>query len=289
MTTSHASLLGKIAEYTETLAKDPRSTVFVQLSETYRQLGMLDDALSIASKGTDTLPRFSDGFAVLGRIQVQRGDIQEARGAYERALELEPRNLAALKGLAALLGKQGETARAAELLRQAAEIKPDDPTVQKLLAALPRQAPQPIAKAATSQSASPPRPSVPEASSTAAGARGGEPISTVTIAELYIRQGFPKRALKVYRDLLQADPHNEEIRQKLVDLKQQILEQEGSGKAGSAPPAGDVPAANAAAAVSPPVSTAPPAPAPPQPSRQEIMLGRLNGWLDLIGRRRSHV
>ncbi len=53
-----------------------------------------------------------------------------------------------------------------------------------------------------------------------------EPIATATIAEIYIRQGFPQKALKVYRDLLRAEPQNDQVRHKLVQLKQQI-ESEG--------------------------------------------------------------
>ena len=96
------SLLGKIAGYTEILAKDPRSTIFVQLSEAYRQMGMLDDALEIASKGVRSLPSHAPGFTALGRIQAQRGARGEAVAAFEKAVELDRENLAALKGLASL-------------------------------------------------------------------------------------------------------------------------------------------------------------------------------------------
>lgn len=57
-----------------------------------------------------------------------------------------------------------------------------------------------------------------------------EPLSTATIAELYIKQGFLKKALKIYRDLLDANPGNEALRQSIVDLKHRIDEDEASAR-----------------------------------------------------------
>ncbi len=37
----------------------------------YRQMGLLDMALDVATKGVKALPSFSPGYAILGRIQVQ--------------------------------------------------------------------------------------------------------------------------------------------------------------------------------------------------------------------------
>lgn len=59
---------------------------------------------------------------------------------------------------------------------------------------------------------------------------GSDPLSTATIAELYIEQGFMKKALKIYRDLLDANPDNEELRQRIVDLKHSIDEDEARAR-----------------------------------------------------------
>jgi tetratricopeptide (TPR) repeat protein len=53
---------------------------------------------------------------------------------------------------------------------------------------------------------------------------GRDPLTTVTLAEIYVSQGFLKRALTIYRDLLHADPENREIRERLFDLKKRIDE-----------------------------------------------------------------
>jgi len=54
-------------------------------------------------------------------------------------------------------------------------------------------------------------------------------ISTSTIAEIYIKQGHPKRALEIYRDILAADPENTAIQNKIKDLTERI---KGSGSTG---------------------------------------------------------
>ncbi|HEY7746110.1 MAG TPA: tetratricopeptide repeat protein [Desulfuromonadales bacterium] len=206
---SAGSLLGKIAGYVEILAKDPRSTVFVSLAESYRQMGLLDEALDVATKGVKALPSFSPGYAILGRIQIQLGNVNAAASAFERALLIDPENLMSLKGLARVRMQQGGQAEALKLVRRAVAIKPDDTVAQKMLAALGASPATPVAAAS----------SLPVAADSFSQA---DPISTPTIAEIYIRQGFLGRAMKVYRDLLQADPHNEEIRQKLVELKHRM-------------------------------------------------------------------
>jgi tetratricopeptide (TPR) repeat protein len=48
-------------------------------------------------------------------------------------------------------------------------------------------------------------------------------IATATLADIYIKQGFPERAIKVFRDLLEEDPANAEIRQRLDELLQRNL------------------------------------------------------------------
>jgi tetratricopeptide (TPR) repeat protein len=265
------SLLGKIAGYVEILAKDPRSTVFVPLAESYRQMGLLDEALDVATKGVKALPSFSPGYAILGRIQIQLGNVDAAAAAFERALLIDPENLMSLKGLARVRMQQGGQAAALKLVRRAVALKPDDTVAQKMLAAL--GAP-PAAPPAAPDVAVPSRPLA------AAGHPHADPISTPTIAEIYIRQGFLGRAMKVYRDLLQADPHNDEIRQKLVELKQRI---EAQKFAPAAVPTTTVevpaPAEEAAVAFE--------AAAPREEPAQQVAV--LTRWLDSISRRRADV
>lgn len=268
------SLLGKIAGYIEILAKDPRSTVFVSLAESYRQLGLLDDALEVATRGVQVLPSFSPGYSILGRIQAQRGDREAAAAAFDRALLIDPENLLSLKGLARVRMQQGDRPQALKLLRRAVALKSDDAVAQKMLEALGASATAPEANLR------------PQAVGAATSSPSNNPISTPTIAEIYVRQGFLGRAMKVYRDLLQADPHNDEIRQKLVELKQRIETQNVS----PTPVEAILPAE--------PVQEEAPAPAAEVSAvsagdqRNEAVarqLAVLTRWLDSISRRQADV
>lgn len=51
---------------------------------------------------------------------------------------------------------------------------------------------------------------------------GKNPIATATMAELYVSQGFTKRAFTIYRGLLDADPLNIELKKRLYELKMAI-------------------------------------------------------------------
>ncbi|MDY0270156.1 tetratricopeptide repeat protein [Trichloromonas sp.] len=231
------SLLGKIAAYTELLAKDPYSTIFVPLSEAYRQMDMLDEAVEVAQKGIMDNPAFAGGYVALGSAYAAQGMEDLAIAEFEKALILENRHLPALKELAKIKMSRADTVGARELLERARAVKGNDPEVLKLFAALassPAAAVAVVPTATRAQAA---------ATSAAAGTfvadesgeaaaevsvagKAVEPIATATLAEIYIRQGLPQKALKVYRDLLKADPHNEQLRNKLIQLKQQLDTQE---------------------------------------------------------------
>jgi tetratricopeptide (TPR) repeat protein len=268
------SLLGKIAGYIEILAKDPRSTVFVSLAESYRQMGLLDDALEVATRGVQVLPSFSPGYSILGRIQAQRGDREAAAAAFDRALLIDPENLLSLKGLARVRMQQGDRPQALKLLRRAVALKPDDAVAQKMLEALGASAAAPETNLR------------PQAVAAATGSPSNDPISTATIAEIYVRQGFLGRAMKVYRDLLQADPHNDEIRHKLVELKQRIETQ----KVSPTPVEAVVPVEPVQEAA--PAVVAEVSPESVEDQRNEAVarqLAELTRWLDAICRRQADV
>jgi len=271
------SPLVKIASYTEILAKDPRSTVFVPLAETYRQIGMLAEGLEVAMKGVRALPGFSPGFTVLGRIQAQKGDLGGAALSLEKALAIDPANVVALKSLARIRQQQGDIQRALNLLHRVESVKPDDESIQKLKSKLIQTLTE---KKKLSDAGSLPGEEEP------AGGRGKtDPLSTLTIAELYIRQGFPQRALKVYRDLLRIDPKNQDVRSRLIALKAKMDGGEEPSESPGKSPAGKVAEQPKEAPVTAGEGTA--EAVAPVTSRSPLEI--FNRWLDVIQNRRMHV
>jgi len=263
------SLLGKIAGFTEILNKDPHSTVFVPLSEAYRSMGMLDDALEVARRGIAAVPAYAPGYITLARSLAERGRLAESADAFGEALRLEEGNLQALKGLARVRQMQGQSEQARTLLTQASQLAPEDAAVGKMLASLGAPPAQ------TAQPAQTPSPS----------AKREVPIATMTVAEIYERQGLYRKAYNVYYDLYRTSPDNALLRQKLSELKGLIE----SGASPSAPPA-PVAAEAAPTPVAEPAASSPVE--PPQDtadaSHQQLM-AIFTRWLEAIQRRRSHV
>ena len=56
----------------------------------------------------------------------------------------------------------------------------------------------------------------------APGEKGGS-LPTPTLAELYIQQGMPEKAAEVYEKLLEDDPDNKEIRERLSALGREAV------------------------------------------------------------------
>ncbi|MBI1920903.1 MAG: tetratricopeptide repeat protein [Geobacter sp.] len=50
------------------------------------------------------------------------------------------------------------------------------------------------------------------------------PLPTITLAEMYISQGYHKRAMTVYWDILKADPDNPDLKRRIYELKMAIDE-----------------------------------------------------------------
>ncbi len=202
-------LLGKIAAYTELLVKDPRSTIFVSLAETYRKMGLLDDARQIINKGLEYHPGFAPAYIVLGRVECQLELLDASHRSFSRALELDPESLAALVGFARLQLIRKETEEARRLLLQARSLSPADPVINKMLLELP---PPPEDK---------PQPAVETSPGPEAGLSS---LASTTLADLYYKQGFAEKALELYQQLLAQDPGNAKLQERISQIKGPVPE-----------------------------------------------------------------
>ncbi len=110
------------------------------------------------------------------------------------------------------------------------------------------------------------------------------PISTVTLAELYISQGFSKRALTIYRELLENDPENADLKKRLYELKKAIDEDTASARSSLLACVDTMPK-EAGTAVAEGGFTAEPA-EPASPGGEDRVLETLEKWLETIRRRR---
>jgi len=206
-------LLGKIAAYTEILVKDSNSTIFVSLGETYRKMGMLDDARQIISKGLTLHSDFSPAYIVLARTLCQLEDYSESVVAFERALDLDVESLAALVGYARVQILLGEEQSARELLLKARHLTPADPVINKLLLSLP-DVPDPKDQSIAADTD-----------------QGEDPVDnstslvSSTLADLYLAQGLSQKALHLYQRLSVKSPDDLSLRRRVKELERQLKEE----------------------------------------------------------------
>ncbi len=118
------------------LARDPSSLQYVELAEALRQRGKFDEAIQVVMHGLGRHAEHADGFDCLARIHTDRGSLEEARAAWERALAIVPEHLGALKGIGFLYYRQGDRKRAADALEHALAANPHDDATRRALAVI---------------------------------------------------------------------------------------------------------------------------------------------------------
>ena len=110
----------EITRWSDELARDPSSLVFLQLGEALRRQGELDTALKIAARGVERHPRSAEAHDLVARISVDRQDLARALVEWEAALDIKPDHVGAMKGLGYVCYQQGRFEDAERHLSRAA-------------------------------------------------------------------------------------------------------------------------------------------------------------------------
>ena len=105
------STTDEIRLWSEELARDPASLVFLQLAEGLRQQGQTNVALKIAMRGLERHPMNTDAHDLMARIAVDRRDFDRAIAEWEAVLRLAPDHVGAMKGLGYVSFQQGRMQR----------------------------------------------------------------------------------------------------------------------------------------------------------------------------------
>ena len=107
--------------WSDELARDPSSLVFLPLAETLRRQGQLPLARKVAVRGIERHPHNPDAHDQLARIHADEGDLQAAFDEWAIVLRLVPGHIGAIKGMAFIRFQQGELEEAERLLLDAQE------------------------------------------------------------------------------------------------------------------------------------------------------------------------
>jgi predicted regulator of Ras-like GTPase activity (Roadblock/LC7/MglB family) len=124
----------EIRRFSEELARDPASPVYLQLGEALRRGGQLDLALKVALRGLERHPHEADAHDLLARIAVDRGELERAFDEWDMVRRIAPAHLGARKGMGYVLFKQGKYTEAQTYLSEASALDGEDETVATALA-----------------------------------------------------------------------------------------------------------------------------------------------------------
>lgn len=232
----------------ERLAKDPDSFCFSRLSEIYLKVGLVADALHTARTGVAKHPGYLAGKRALGMACNASGLHDECRVILEQVTAATPEDVDAQKILAKLYVAAGDQASAVRTYSTVLDFMPNDADSAAEMEALQQEG-------ATYSSAYPTA-GQSDANDDYRGAAGSDdeiielsesdifvepseemmevvtppagsgatighhdPLSTLTLAELYEQQGFSSKALEIYRTILADDPANPQILAKIAQLE----------------------------------------------------------------------
>jgi tetratricopeptide (TPR) repeat protein len=210
------------------------------LSEVYLKVGLIDDALHTARQGVAIHPRYIGGLRALalachskglndecltvlklvteampedqqaqklfGRLSADAGDLDAARQAFRTLLEFVPEDVECrveieslqISGDSAVASPFGDADDDEEIIEDLEFIEEIDVFEEE----------EEVAKEAEVDKA-PEVDKEPEK----------DPLSTATLAELYVKQGFIDKALEIYQSILANDPGNSAAATRISELE----------------------------------------------------------------------
>jgi len=129
----------RIDELRRRVQSDPASIAFAQLAEEYRRSGQTDEAVRVCREGLTRHPGYLSARVTLGRALLDLGQLEEARDELEFVVAEAPENLAAVRGLAEICHREGETAAALSYYQRALALARHDPEIEEIVQQLSRQ------------------------------------------------------------------------------------------------------------------------------------------------------
>lgn len=206
----------EIEEYSKKLNSNPESLVFVPLAEAYRKSGMLDEAIETCLKGLQIHPSYMSARMVLGRAYMEKKMYEEAATEFKKVASADVNNIMAHSLLGQNYLLQAKYADAIKEFQKVLALNPDDGNAQQMLAKALE-----LAKSSASKPEAPAAPAAPAPTTGAKSAADAErdKKQNLTRAEELSRQGDIDNAVKLYQLILEADPENLVVRQRLKDLE----------------------------------------------------------------------
>jgi tetratricopeptide (TPR) repeat protein len=176
----HPDLLNnsRFLKYYQQWQGDPSSILFAPVAEFFLMYGMVDDALRVCREGLRRHPELVSGRIVMAKIHLRRENWDEAEAELRRALGIVPENRTAREMMERI-----DTKRVAEGEALKNEVERPDSFDDFALDRTDDQSWQ-----------------------------------TITMADIFARQGHSDRARRIYQSILTEDPENEAARRGIESL-----------------------------------------------------------------------
>ena len=116
----------EVRQWSDELARDPASLVFLPLAETLRRQGQVALAQKVALRGLQRHPHHVEAHDLLARIFADLGDLQSAFDEWDMVLRLAPGHVGSLKGMAFIRFQQGRMEESEQLLVAAQSQESDE-------------------------------------------------------------------------------------------------------------------------------------------------------------------
>lgn len=234
---------GPLVQQLKEFQRNPRSLVFATLAESYRQEGLAEQALDILEEGLEYHPGLPSALLCRARCLFDLRRYAEALSDVRALLGKNPDNLKAHKLEAEIYVRLGQRKAAIRSLTRVVSLFPQDREAVKALEELENLESKqriPIERLSRASVDTPPavgkieefqvgsfssslaQIQVPGTDSSIEEAEDGEEeptFATRTIAELYLRQGLRRKAIRVLRALLRDDPAHTWARETLQELE----------------------------------------------------------------------
>ncbi|MDD2271809.1 MAG: hypothetical protein PHP95_01375 [Desulfuromonadaceae bacterium] len=240
-----ASFWTDIKNLEEQFAKSPDSLCFARLADVYLKVGLIDDAVHVARLGVLKHPRYLSGQRALSLACHAKGLAAETIAALKVVTEALPEDVPSQKLLGRLLAEAGDIDLAYQAFRTALEFAPDDVECRIELESLERTPGKPAAVFEVDQDededdeeiiedleiieepyfeereqpVAGPSPNVMVPGFDGFAVPHHDPLSTGTLAELYVTQGFIHKALEIYRAILIDNPADQVISERVAELE----------------------------------------------------------------------
>ncbi|MBN1165433.1 MAG: tetratricopeptide repeat protein [Candidatus Krumholzibacteriota bacterium] len=202
------NLSDEIKNLAERFKSAPGSRLFAPLADAYRKSGLVDKAIEFLEQGLEKYPDYASAHVILGKCFYDKGATERSRTEFKKVIDLDPENMVALKYMGDILLAEDNRDEALQYYRKLLAIDPTNEEVNLILED-------------TAEEFQTKEIDLRDKNSVKKLEQIDEPV-TMTLAGIYASQGYHARALKMYQEILAADPENTKAREMITNLQENI-------------------------------------------------------------------